>query len=388
MTVLHLISSGGMYGAEAVILNLSRVLNAGAEHRSILGVFDNGTPVAQQLPAAARAAGVDVHAIPVRGQIDTGLPARLRSLVQSTGADVVHAHGYKADVYALLALRGASRRALVSTCHTWYDNDLAVRLYGALDRRALRSFDGVVTVSEEVRSRLLGAGVRPERIRLIRNGVDLRPFVAAANQRSERVNDRPLRVGLAGRLSPEKGIEIFLQAIAQWRSAKNSASAGVEFVVVGEGPERSRLEALQNELGLNEQVTLAGHNADMPSFYASVDLLVSSSRQEGLPIALLEGMASGLPLLATAVGEVPQLASNGTTALLVPPNDVSALAAGLRQLIDDPALRERLGRAGQQLIAAEFSAEAMAAEYLDLYRAVEQAPRRAYAEGGQAAQVR
>lgn len=397
MTVLHLISSGGMYGAEAVILNLSRVLLAGGEHRSILAVFVNGTHAPAQVQAAAHAAGIEVHDLPCRGQIDLAIPARIRALVESTGADVLHAHGYKADVYAALAMRGASLRGkarptLISTCHTWYDNDLAVRLYGALDRWVLRGFDGVVAVSEEVRSRLLRAGVLAHRIRLIRNGVDLRPFAVARARRSltdaQRTENDPLRVGLVGRLAPEKGIDIFLRAVAQCLERRPAPSPPVTFVVVGEGPDQEKLQALQKELGLTQYVTFAGHCRDMPAFYASLDLLVSSSRQEGLPIALLEGMGSGLPLLATSVGEVPQLARADRTVLLVAPNDPAALAEGLASLLGDSALRRSMGAAAQQLIGEEFSAEAMAAEYLDFYRSAESTPHAVFPKSGHAAQVR
>ena len=404
MTVLHLISSGGMYGAEAVILNLSRVLLAGGEHRSILAVFVNGTHAPTQVQAAAHAAGIEVHDLPCRGQIDGSIPSRIRSLVENTGADVLHAHGYKADVYAALAMRGLSLRgkarpALISTCHTWYDNDVAVRFYGALDRWVLRGFDGVVAVSEEVRSRLLRAGVLGDRIRLIRNGVDLRPFAVARAQRSmletqhsiteaQRVDDDTVRVGLVGRLAPEKGIDIFLRAVARYLESRRAPSPLVTFIVVGEGPDQAKLQALHTQLGLGQHLTFAGHCGDMPAFYASLDILVSSSRQEGLPIALLEGMGSGLPLLATSVGEVPQLARAGRTMLLVAPNDPAALAEGLARLLGDPTLRASMGAAARQLIAEEFSAEAMAAEYLDFYRSAESSPHAVFPKSGHAAQVR
>ena len=177
MKVLHLISSGGMYGAEAVILNLSVALKA-AGHASEIGLFANSTQPNLQLQAAASRLGIASHLIPCRGQLDVSVPKRIRDLVQGRGADLVHAHGYKADVYAALALHRVGT-PLVSTCHTWYDNDFAVRVYGAVDRWVLRRFDGVVAVSEDVRNRLLKAGVASSKIRLIGNGVDLEPFAKA-----------------------------------------------------------------------------------------------------------------------------------------------------------------------------------------------------------------
>jgi glycosyltransferase involved in cell wall biosynthesis len=363
MKVLHLISSGGMYGAEAVILNLSRALNATGEHSSLLGVFANSGHPTPQLHQVALAAGIDSHLISCRGQLDRSVPSSLRSLIQGTGADLIHAHGYKADVYAWLALRRAGV-PLVSTCHTWYDNDFAVRLYGALDRRTLRSFDGVVAVSEDVRQRLLRAGVAASRVHLIRNGIDLHPFAAApALRRQTRPADGALRIGLVGRLSVEKGIDLFLQAAAQ----VVAHHPGTRFFIAGDGSDRASLQDLITHLGLGTTATLLGRLDNMPAFYGSLDLIVSASRQEGLPIALLESMASGLPVVATSVGAVPQVIRNGETGLLVPSGEPSTLAAAIVRLIADVDLRHSLAAAGQGLIAAEFSSVRMAADYLALY---------------------
>ena len=361
MKVLHLISSSGMYGAEAVILNLSHTLNAGS-HQSSLGVFQNSPDAAPELHEAARQQGLGSHLIACRGQIDTRVPARIRELADRTGAQLVHAHGYKADVYGWLALR-KSGLPLVSTCHTWYDNNLALSVYGAFDRRVLRHFDGVVAVSEEVRKRLLDSGVAERKIRIIQNGIDLRAFDAA--QPSLPCSEVPgtLTVGLVGRLSSEKGIDLFLEAAAQ---AHRSFPAA-QFFVVGDGPDRAQLQALIDRAGLDPYVSLLGRRDDMPGVYASLDVLVSSSRQEGLPIALLEGMASRLPVVATAVGAVPTVIRDGLTGVLVQPGDAPVLAAAIADMLADASKRERLGSAARQLIADEFSADRMAEDYLRLY---------------------
>ena len=166
-----------MYGAEAVILNLSRTLNGGS-HCSMLGVFSNVSNPNTQLHEKAVEEGIESHLISCDGQIDRRAIASIRELAARTGADVVHAHGFKADIYVYLALRGTNT-PFVSTCHTWYDNSLVVFLYGVADRFVLRKFARVVAVSDEVRRRLLKAGVHEEAIRLIRNGIELRPFDSA-----------------------------------------------------------------------------------------------------------------------------------------------------------------------------------------------------------------
>lgn len=376
MRVLHLISSGGMYGAEAVILNLSRALNerhgesgdggcgdggsGGEAHRSSLGLFTSDAQPNHDLYAAAAREGVDAFPVACRGQIDLSVPRGIRELARRLEADVVHAHGYKADVYGYLAMRGTGT-PIVSTCHNWIDETTAVRLYGALDRRVLRQFAGVVAVSAAVRDRLIGSGVPAGRVRLIANGVDLRRFAVTRSL----PKDGPLRVGLVARLSPEKGVDLFLRAAAEVLQELPRAT----FVVAGEGLERATLERLIATLGLYHAVQLAGRQEDMPGFYRELDLLVSSSRAEGMPVALLEGMAAGLPVVATDVGEVPKLIQAGT-GTLVTVEDAPALAAAMLALLRDPERRKQCGQASRSLIQERYSAEHMVAQYLELYREV------------------
>ena len=133
------------------------------------------------------------------------------------------------------------------------------------------------------------------------------------------------------------------------------------------GVRRAALEQQLRELHLQEQVALSGSKNDMPAFYASLDLLVSASRQEGLPVALLEGMASGLPVVATRVGAVPQVVADGITGLLVEPDSPEALAEAMERALASPALRAQFGKAGRSCVAVNFSAERMTADYLAVY---------------------
>jgi glycosyltransferase involved in cell wall biosynthesis len=361
--ILHIISSGGMYGAEAVILNMSRTLNENS-HSSLLGVFSNSANPNLQLHEAATREGIESHLIPCNGQIDRTVTASIRELVARYGADVVHAHGYKADIYAYFALR-ATRTPLISTCHTWYDNNPLVTLYGVADRLILRNYAAVVAVSAEVKQRLLKAGVSQDKIHLVRNGIDLRPFDnAVPSLRNALHADNTQIVGLIGRLAIEKGVDTFLNAAAQVLAQHPFT----KFVVVGEGPDREKLESLIDELKIRDSVSMLGRRDDMPSVYASLDIMVSASRQEGLPMAILEGMASRLPLIATSVGEVPSVVLDGRTGVLLPPNNTTLLASAIVALLRDTVQRERLGTAARKLIEDEYSADRMTADYLRVYQ--------------------
>jgi glycosyltransferase involved in cell wall biosynthesis len=359
MKILHLISSGGMYGAEAVILNLSHGLQQAGDE-SIIALFDNAS---LQLYDRASEEGLPAVQIPCQGRLNLQSLQAIRDAVKEHGIDVLHAHGYKADLYAWAALRGRGV-PILSTCHNWIDSDVAVRIYGALDRWVLKRYARVVAVSAEVEERLRNSGVRPANIRRIRNGIDLRSFASAAAKRTEQPVDGTLRVGLVGRLSLEKGVDIFVEAAAI--VARSFPEA--RFVVIGEGPERAALEQQIRTLGMEHSLQLAGHKSAMAEVYAGLDLLVSASRMEGLPIALLEGMASGLPVVATAVGDVPQVVRPEETGLLVPPADAPALAAAMQDLIADSARRLAMGRGARCLVEREYSAERMTEEYRTVYR--------------------
>ena len=365
MKILHIISSGGMYGAEAVILNLSRALNE-SSHSSVLGVFSNSSNPNLQLHEAALREGVESHLISCSGQFDRRVTAQIRDLVVRTRADVVHAHGYKADVYVYFALRG-TKTPFVSTCHNWIKDGLLVSLYGITDRFVLRNYSGVIAVSDEVKTRLLNAGVRLEKIHLIRNGIDLRPFGGATpSHLAARDQGEVITMGWVGRLSSEKGPDIFVRAAARVLAEHSST----KFVMTGDGPDLAILTTLINELNIGGSVSMIGRREDMPAVYASLDVMVSSSRQEGLPMAILEGMASGLPLVATSVGDVPVVVIDGRTGILVPSEDVELLAAAMVKLLNEPALRESLGIAARKLIEEEFSSNRMAADYLRVYKDV------------------
>jgi glycosyltransferase involved in cell wall biosynthesis len=362
MKVLHIISSGGMYGAEAVILNLSRTLNEGG-HIGILGVFSNSLNPNLQLHERAAKVGVESHLIPCQGQIDRTVIQRIRELARQTGADVVHAHGYKADVYVYFALRGYGI-PLISTCHNWIEQNSLVYVYGIVDRLVLRKYAAVVAVSEPVKDRLLSAGVSEDQIHLVENGIDLRPFDGALpSLREEADAEQALTVGWVGRLSHEKGADIFIRAAAEVLVHLPKT----KFIVVGDGPERSELESLVDQLQVRKSVSLMGRRDDIPSIFASFDIVVSSSRQEGLPMAILEGMASSLPWIATAVGDVPTVVLDGVTGVLVPPEDIESLSRALVELLQDANRRERFGMAARKLVEEKFSAARMTEDYLGIY---------------------
>jgi glycosyltransferase involved in cell wall biosynthesis len=177
------------------------------------------------------------------------------------------------------------------------------------------------------------------------------------------------RVGAVGRLSPEKGFDVFVRAAAIVARHRPDVS----FVLYGEGPLRPALEELIRREGLVGRFVLGGFRQDLPAVLPQLDVAVSSSHTEGLPVALLEAMAAGLPVVATRVGGTPEVVADGVTGLLVPPNDPAALAAKVMALLDDPR-RAAMGEAGRRRVRDEFTFEAMAERYERLFARVARQP--------------
>lgn len=361
MKIFHVISSGGMYGAEAVILNLCVTLGE-MGHVGEIVIFQNEHRPNLELAEAAEKRGIVAYPLVCRGKFDRGAMRRLRELIQRENVDVVHAHGYKSDIYTYFAAKGAGV-GMVSTCHNWLDSDLNAWAYGVMDRMVLRQFQRVVGVSEAVLERLRSAGVKDERCRLIENGISVRPFANAEPTLRREFGFNGELIGVVGRLSPEKGITYLLDAAGEVLEKRPSAM----FVIVGDGPERSSLEAAAQTLGLGERVRFTGKRSDVPGVFASLDVLVQPSVDEGLPITLLEALASRLPVVATNVGAVPKVIENEKTGLLVEPRNARAIGAAILRLLEWADLRQRIADAGYEHVLRQFSAQRMTRDYLEVY---------------------
>lgn len=361
MRIFQLISSSGLYGAERMILTLCRELNK-MGHETTIGVFENAHRPNTEIATVAQSMKLPVQVIPCANRFDRTAVRALRSVFEQSEPEVLHAHGYKADLYGYLAAK-KSKTTLVSTCHTWYDNDWRVYLYGVIDRFVLRRFRMIVAVSNDVANRLREAGVPEKKIRIINNGIDIDALSNAEPALRKGVPPTQRIVGIVGRLSPEKGIEGFLSAASKIKISHPQTT----FVVIGEGPERDNLYATARKLGIQDTVRFTGKLDNMAEVYASLDVIVSSSVKEGLPLTILEALAARLPVVATSVGAVPTVILHNQTGLLAPPRDADALAREIIRFLDNPELARTLAMQGHKLVRQHFSAQSMAAEYLKFY---------------------
>jgi glycosyltransferase involved in cell wall biosynthesis len=351
--VIHLRSSIGMYGAEHMLLGLcDEQTRRGSA--PVLAAFDHGNEL---LEDAARR-GLATVALPCRGPVDLRCIERLRSHLQrgaERGACVLHCHDYKSVVYGWLASAGLGLRR-VATMHGWLQDDARIKLYRALEMRFLRGFDRVCAVSDAIAAQLAQAGVCEQRVRRVDNGIDLARFQAIDPACA---GDGVLRVGTAARLSPEKGLDRLLAAVAECRVR----GIRIDLDIHGEGELRAALEAQIRMLCLQDCVHLRGNSSALEGWYPGLDAFVLPSLTEGMPLTVLEALACGTPVIATAVGSVPTLLQGLPDCRIVAPGDATALADALAQL--QP--RRRASAPLRERVAQRYSVARMADAYECVY---------------------
>jgi glycosyltransferase involved in cell wall biosynthesis len=364
MHIVHLLASPFFGGPERQMLGLAQHLPA--TYRSTFLTFaERG--LCQAFLTQVERAGLEGHALqhnfPHLGRAVREVAGELRRL----RADVLCCSGYKPDLIGWRAARQAGV-PVVSVSHGWTAVTWKVRCYEAVDRLVLRWMDAVVCVSAAQAERVRAARVAPEKVLVIRNAVAPEAFAPAQPVYREQLRQlfpRPPRliVGAAGRLSPEKGFWVLIEAAAQVLAALPD----VGFVVFGEGPLRAELEQLVRQRGLSERFILAGFRADLQPLLAQLDLGVMSSFTEGLPVILLELFAAGVPAVATAVGGIPEVIEEGRSGALVPAGDVAALARRLLDLLRDDPGRRALGQHARVRAERDFSFARQSVQYQELF---------------------
>ncbi len=292
-----------------------------------------------------------------------GDPMMLRRFAQQmhrTDVDIVQTHGYKATILAF-ALRGRARKPWVAFLHGETYENLKVRAYFHLEWIAARRADRLVVVSQALARTAMDRQSPGDRIRVVHNAA----LAAGPRDHSEPLStsDRTPAIAVVGRLSREKGIDIAIDVHAAVLRTHPSA----RLLIVGEGPERSRLEADIARLGIGHAVEWLGHVDDTAPVYRRSAVLLLPSRSEGLPNVVLEAMAHGIPVVAAAVGGVPEIVRDGANGFLVTSGDAAAMAARIVALLRDPSARREVGRRGQGDVAARFSMEARVAALTRLY---------------------
>jgi glycosyltransferase involved in cell wall biosynthesis len=361
--VLQLISSGGYYGAENMLLNLCASQEKAGCRNSLLLFYNVHVPNVEFYERARRR-GLSVRMVHCKGRADWRAVRQIEDYVQEDSIDLIHTHGYKADLYGFLAA-WRSHKPVVATCHNWVGGTAALGIYNHLDRLALKKFDALAAVSDEVGERLRETGVPAKKIRTIANGIDVQAFERSQPLPAISVIGGKV-VGMVARLDLQKGFEYLLRAIRELCNI----FYGLTVVIVGEGPDRKAIEDMVKEYGLQSNVVLAGQQSDMPGVYAAMDIFVLPSLNEGLPMTILEAMAASRPVVATRVGAIPSVIQDGENGLLVDPRDTDGLRNAIASLLSDPNLCRRMGERAHDWVSANYTSDAMALKYREMYNEV------------------
>ncbi len=360
-TVLHYTDSDQFGGTERALLHVLAGLDRSRWRPVLLHRPEPGlTPLLQE----ARRLGVELRTVPhLRGARGWARVPTLAGQIRRERAAVFHAH-LTWPLACRLGLLGAALAgvpAVVATAQLFVD--LPPSGWTAVQHRVVSAgVDRYLAVSRQVAAQLRDRfGVRPGKITLVPNAVSLDQFPHDAIPISIRPADpaAPPTVLTVARLDPQKGLHHLVAAAALLPEAR--------VMVVGDGPERGALETLIAQLGLGDRVHLLGFRTDIPELLAGCDLFVLPSLFEGLPLSILEAMAAGRAVVATAIGGNDEAVVDGVTGLLVPPADPQALADALRTLLREPERRRRLGEAGRRRAEAEFSATAMVRRVAAVY---------------------
>jgi len=368
--VLHVIDSGGLYGAEVMLLNLMKEQSSMGLQPLLASIGEPGI-AEKPIEAEARKRGLAVESFRMRpgpnfkGAMDVLRYARREQV------DLLHSHGYKGNILFGLVPRRIRRLPIVATVHgwTWTGGANRMGLYEWLDGACLRFLDRVVLVNKAMLEHPRLKGRSNLRCEVVNNGI------AAKNGSSKgSVLYRDIEafcrsrctIGAIGRLSREKGFELLIEAMPELLAG----GLDIQLLLLGEGGERARLTARIDQLGLGDRVLMPGYIEAAGECLSSVDVFVLPSLTEGLPIVLLEAMQSGVPIVASRVGGIPQVLREGRAGLLVEPGQVASLVQGITEAIRDheaAALRSQLA---SELVASEYSCKAMTARYRDIYSSV------------------
>ena len=361
--VLLLITELNVGGAERIVEQLASGLARDRCNVQVACLYDP-----RAIGADIQAAGIPVIDLDMRNKVDLRAPYRLFRLLQEGNIQVLHAHLFHANFLAATVGRLARVPVIIATRHSV---EIGGRYREWVNRLVRPLCDAVVAVSRQVyEAEAHRSGVNSDKLVMIPSGVREQILDDVDQASMERlrsmwkIQPESRLIGTVGRFVEPKGYTYLLDALAKIRTQISDTKA----LLVGDGALRRSMEEKARELGLSDTVVFTGTRRDVPGILALLDVFVLPSLWEGLPIALLEAMAAGLPIVATAVGGTPEVVVDGVTGLLVPPRNPDALAKAVLTLLHDPGLRQKMGQAGKERVREHFSVEKMVKETEGLYQ--------------------
>jgi sugar transferase (PEP-CTERM/EpsH1 system associated) len=362
-TICHLLHGLSVGGAEVLAARLARQLHG--RFRFVFVCLDELGTLGQRL----RDEGFLVEVLGRRSGVDWNCSLRLAGFFRRQRVDLVHAHQYTPFFYGVTARLLARGQGVLFTEHGRHHPDYPRRKRILTNRILLRRRDRVVGVGQAVRQALIqNEGIPPERVEVIYNGIDLQTFA----------NGLEARAALRQEIGAGANDTVILQ-VARLDYLKDHATAirtfervlgrraGARLVLVGEGPERDKIQQLVRDRNLSGRVHFLGLRTDIPALLAAADLFLLTSISEGIPVTLIEAMAAGLPIVSTRVGGVSEVVDDGQTGLLAPSGEDAALSERILELASNREMCREMGQRGRERAAAHFAEKRMHAGYARLY---------------------
>jgi len=356
-----------MYGAETVILSLLEEQQKQNFHPKLLSIGDDGVSE-KAIEIESRKKNLDVIALRFKNGFNIHGTRQILSTVHTVKSNIIHSHGYKGDILLGLYPRQLRKIPMLSTLHGWTSTRLfsKIRLYEYVATLSLTRIDRVVVVSRIMRDhpRLKLFGIEAIHIP---NGIPTLDFnelhFPILYPELDDAIKKKFKILAVGRLSPEKGFEMLIQALPRL----NSRGIDCCLVIVGEGDEKHRLTQIAEEEGVADRVHMIGYVPDAYKMMPSFDVFALPSYTEGLPITVLEAMQAGVPIIATTVGEVPEVLAHGGCGYLIPPGNSAALSEALEIIYRHQTDAHEKANAARQRVFSEYSVEQMTDKYMHEY---------------------
>lgn len=345
LKALHVIEPAPVGGAEAVVAGLVAETVRRGGQVAVAGINQGASP--SRFMQAIQELGAETHEVRCGRRRYLAEARRLAEIIGQSSPAIVHTHVYHADVIGWWAGRRV-QTPIAATVHGFTDGNWKQRCYQWLDMLALRRMSAVLCVSEGLRDRVVRGGCDARRVHVVPNAFSARPGLTRAQARAALgLKDATHVIGWVGRLSKEKGPDLLIESLRRVPLA-----SGAIAVLLGDGPERA---ALERSVGTTGAIRLLGARPDAAKLLRAFDVLVISSRTEGLPMVLLEAMAAEVPVVSFAVGGIPHTVDD-ESAWLVPPGDVAGLGEAITAAVAAPhEAARRVARAGA-ILRTRFAA--------------------------------
>lgn len=370
LKVLHLIDSGGLYGAENVIINLSIGLQRVGQ-RSLIGCFRYKGQDRPQLAIKAESLGLETVDFELGNKFDVTCIRQIASFCKDVGVSLIHSHGYKPSFLCLL-LKAFYKIPYIITLHLWYIKNFKLNTYAMIETYCMRFAEHVVGVSQEIITDLEKRGIHANRLTFIPNGIDMTPysdysgFDEAVLRKELGLREDSFIIGSLGRLAHQKDYKTLIAAAAELLKKTNN----VEFIIAGEGPLKHELLNMIVDYNLQDNFHLLGFRTDTLSLLRVMDVFVLPSLDEGLPMAMLEAMAAKKPVVVTAVGGIPNVIIDGINGIIMEKGNIRELCDTLLFMKNNSEKDKELGESAFATISNQYSCDKMSSEYLRIYNQI------------------